>query len=216
MVWLSTVAILAGAFFALTQKNLKRMLAYILVSEIGYMVGGVWLGNALGMTGAILHIVNDALMTLCVFLAAGNLSYRLHGLNLEDLRGVFRKMPVTMMGLVAGGLSMVGIPPSCGFFSKWYLLTGAMEAQYYGFMAALILSSLINAVLFFRVIEVGYFEGEDHGPKGATQKEMGLQDAPFSMLVPLLLVATSLVLVGIYTGDIVGLVIAPVIPAGIR
>jgi len=129
------------------------------------MVGGAWLGNRAGMTGAILHIANDAVMTLCVFLAVGNVVYRTGGYAFEDLKGMFRKMPYTMTGLVAGGLSMIGVPPTCGFFSKWYLISGGVQAGQYGFVAALVFSSLINAVLFFRIIEIGYYEpfGSDHG-----------------------------------------------------
>ncbi len=129
LVWLAVLAILAGALLALAQKNLKRMLTYLVVSEIGYMVGGAWLGNRTGMTGAILHIVNDALMTLCLFLAAGAISLRTGKLDLEDLRGLFRKMPFTMAALVAAALSVIGVPPTCGFFSKWYLLSGRFGSR---------------------------------------------------------------------------------------
>ncbi len=213
LVWLSTFAILMGAFLALTQKNLKRMLTYILISEIGYMVGGAWLGNRLGMTGAILHILNDALMTFCVFLAVGNIHYRIGDLEFGDLKGLFKKMPFTMAGLVAGGLSIIGIPPTCGFFSKWYLISGAIQAEQYGFMVALLLSSLINAVLFFRIIEIGYFEPFSHHASSSQQE--GMKEAPLTMVIPLLAVAVSIVVVGIYAGDIVSNIIELAIPEGI-
>ena len=128
MVWMSSLAIVAGAVFALAQKNLKRMFCYIVVSEIGYMMGGMWLGNNAGMTGAMLHILNDAFMTLCLFLCAGSIYYRTKGLELERLKGLFVKMPVTMACLVTGALSIIGVPPTCGFFSKWYLITGGLGA----------------------------------------------------------------------------------------
>ena len=187
------------------------MLCYIIIIEVGYMVGGAWLGNRAGMTGAILHIVNDALMTLCVFLVVGNIVYVVKGYAFEDLRGLFRKMPFTMGAFVIGALSIIGVPPTCGFFSKWYLITGAIDAGHYGFMAALLFSSLVSVVLFFRVIEIGYYEpfGEHHGHEQHAEK---MVEAPLTMLVPLLIVAFGLILMGMFTGDIVGRIIQFAIP----
>ena len=137
-VWLAVIAIVMGALMALTARDLKRMLTYVIVAEMGYMVGGAWLGNRAGMTGAVLHIVNDALMTLCVFLVVCNIVYRVGGYAFDDLKGLVRRMPFTMGAFVVGALSIIGVPPTCGFFSKWYLLSGAFQAGHYGFMAALL------------------------------------------------------------------------------
>ncbi len=210
MVWLSSLAIVAGAVFALAQKNLKRMFCYIIVSEIGYMMGGAWLGNNAGMTGAILHILNDAIMTLCLFLCAGSIFYRIGGLDLDRLKGLFRKMPVTMACFVAGALSIIGVPPTCGFFSKWYLISGGLAAGQYGFVAALLFSSLVNAILFFRVIEISYYgDFEDHHGHGSSPE--AIMEAPASMLVPLLIVSIGLIVVGFYTGGIVSHIINPIL-----
>lgn len=209
IVWLAVLAIVAGAVMALAQRDLKRMLTYIIVSEVGYMVGGAWLGNATGLTGAILHVLNDALMTLCVFMAVGNIVYKVNGYQFSDIKGLFAKMPFTMTALVAGALSIIGVPPFCGFFSKWYLLQGALEAGHYGFLVALLFSSLVNVVLFFRVFEIMFFEGDashdHHHGHGAVAVQMA--EAPVSMVVPLWIVALLLVLVGLYTRDIVTLFI---------
>jgi len=214
IVWLAVIAIVMGAVLALAERNLKKMLTYIIIAEVGYMVGGAWLGNRAGMTGAILHIVNDALMTLCVFLVVGNIVYKIKGYAFDDLKGLFRKMPFTMGAFVVGALSIIGVPPTCGFFSKWYLISGGIAAGHYGFVAALLFSSLVNVVLFFRIIELGYFEpfsdhhGHNHHPEP-------IDEAPLSMLVPLIIVAAGLVVVGMYTGDIVTRIIDFSIPAGI-
>jgi multicomponent Na+:H+ antiporter subunit D len=214
IVWLAVIAITMGAILALAERNLKKMLTYIIVAEVGYMVGGAWMGNRAGMTGAILHIVNDALMTLCVFLVVGNIVYKVKGYAFEDLQGLFRRMPFTMGAFVIGALSIIGVPPTCGFFSKWYLISGAIQAGHYGFMAALVFSSLINVVLFFRVIEIGYYEPfSDHNEHGSHSEPM--DEAPLSMLVPLLIVAASLVVVGMYTGDMVTHIIQFAIPTSI-
>ncbi len=214
IVWLACLAIVMGSLLALAQTNLKRMLTYIIVSEIGYMVGGVWLGNRLGMSGAILHILNDAIMTLCLFLAVGNIAYKLQRVDFQHLKGLFRKMPVTMAAFVTGALSVIGVPPTCGFFSKWYLISGAIHAGQYGFMGALLFSSLVNVVLFFRVIEIAYFEPMNTH-HGAVSGKGVMEEAPLSMLVPLLIVAVSLLVVGIYSGTIVNHLIVPVLPKGI-
>ncbi len=213
MVWLSSLAIVAGAVFALAQKDLKRMFCYIVVSEIGYMMGGAWLGNNAGMTGAILHIFNDAIMTLSLFLCAGSIYYRTHGLELDRLKGLFQKMPVTMACLVTGALSIIGVPPTCGFFSKWYLISGGLQAGQYVFVGALIFSSLINAVLFFRVIEISYYgDFEDHhGHHGHGASGEAIMDSPWSILVPLLIVSVLLIVAGLFTGGIVARLIQPMI-----
>ena len=215
MVWLAVIAIVMGSILALSQKSLKKILVYIVVAEVGYMVGGLWLGNRIGIAGSILHIVNDAAMTLCVFLAAGSLLFRLKGDDFAALRGSFRRMPFTMAALVVGGLSIIGVPPTCGFFSKWYLISGAIHAGQYHFVVALLFSSLINVVLFFRIFEISYFQpfvdhGDHHGHP-ATR----ITEAPVSMVAMLLLVAAGLVLLGIFSGNIMTHIIMPAIPAEI-
>jgi len=168
------------------------------------------LGNELGMTGAILHIVNDALMTFALFLVVGNMVFKLGRLDLTDLQGLFGKMPWTMSGFVLAAFSIVGVPPTCGFFSKWYLILGAFEAGAYHFAAALLISSLICAVLFFKVFEICFFEpmeqghGDHHGPAA-----VAMEEAPVSSLVVLALVSVSIIVVGLYSGTIVDTVILP-------
>jgi multicomponent Na+:H+ antiporter subunit D len=210
-VWLAVVAIVTASILSLSQRSVKKMLAYIIIAEVGYMVGGFWLGNRNGITGAILHIVNDAAMTLCVFLAVGNIIYKLKGDSFLRLRGLFRKMPFSMAALVIGALSIIGVPPTCGFFSKWYLILGGLDAGRYGFVAALIFSSLVNVILFFRIFEICFFEPASEDSPGGGK----FAEAPFEMLAPLMIVAALLVILGFYTGDIVNTIIQFVLPSGI-
>ena len=220
MVWLAVIAIVAGSFLALSTRRLKRMLTYIIVAEVGYMVGGFWLGNRAGMSGAILHIVNDAAMTFCVFLAAAAIQQRNEGETIDDLQGLFAKMPVTMAVFVVGGLSIIGVPPTCGFFSKWYLISGGLAAGQYGFVAALLFSSLINLVLFFRIFEIAFFEPftDHHGAHGHGSggvHGVAVEEAPLQMLVVMVTAAAMLFALGLYAGDIVEGFVTHVIPAGI-
>jgi multicomponent Na+:H+ antiporter subunit D len=210
IVWTAAVAIVCASALALAQRDLKRMLTYIIVAEVGYMVGGVWLANAMGLTGTILHIVNDALMTLCLFLAAAAIAARTGSLAFDNLGGLYRRMPVTMAAFTVGAFSMIGVPPTCGFFSKWYLVLGGIEAGQWGYVAALIFSSLVNAVLFFRLIEVAYFRGETHGG----HRVVRFEEAPALMLSPLVVTALALLAVGLATGPLVQGVIRLALPAG--
>lgn len=213
IVWVAAGSILCASALALGQRDLRRMLTYIIVAEVGYMVGGVWLANANGLTGAILHIVNDALMTLCLMLAVAAISYRLGGTGFDRLQGIYRKMPVTMAAFTVGAFSMIGVPPTAGFFSKWYLILGGIDAGQWGFVAALVISSLVNAVLFFRIIEIGFFfaPGDAHG-HGHDAHHQEVREAPAQMLQPLVFAAIALIVVGLSTGPLVDNVIRLALP----
>ena len=215
VVALSSVAIIAGGIMALAQKDLMKMAAYIIVCEIGYMVGGFWLGNAQGMTGAVLHIVNDAIMTFALFLVLGNIIYIRKRTDLKSLGGIFVSMPWTMAGFILVGISIIGVPPTCGFFSKWYLLLGGIQAGASFFVFALILSSLICAVLVFRVVEAGFFPPPDDPSHKLGKPEAVLTEAPVSMLIPLGLTSGGIIAVGLWSGYIVQNIILPFIKQGV-
>lgn len=214
MVWAGVVAIIAGGVMALAQKDFKRMLCYIVVAEVGYVVGGVGLANQTAIKGAILHILNDAVMTVGLFSVAGIVVYKTGRHRLDDFKGLFARMPFTMSAFVVGALSIIGVPPTCGFFSKWYLLQGAVIAGQWAFVAALLISSLIGVVLFFRVIEIGF---EFHGLQGEgggheTHAAVSMDEAPLSMLVPTLTIAASILFIGIYNQTIISGLIAFAVP----
>jgi len=211
----AALAIVCASALALAQRDLKRMLTYIIVAEVGYMVGGVWLANSQGLTGAILHIVNDALMTLSLFLAATAIAYRTGSLEFDNLRGLYRRMPVTMAAFTLGAFSMIGVPPTCGFFSKWYLILGGIEAGQWAYVAALVFSSLVNAVLFFRIIEIAYFRtGEAVHGHGHGHVAIQVEEAPLTMLAPLVLATLALIAVGFGSGPLVSGVIRLAVPGG--
>ena len=151
--WLVVIAIVSAAVMALAQSEIKRMLAYLIVAEVGYMVGGVWIYNYYGLIGSIFHVISDACMTLCLFLGAGLILRKAKTTHFDGLRGLFSKMPFTMFGFFVGGFSIIGLPPTCGFFSKWYLITGGMVAQRWEYMVVLMFSTMVMVVLFFRLIE---------------------------------------------------------------
>ena len=212
--WMAAGAILFGALMALAQSDLKRMLAYILVSEVGYIALGVGLANRNGLTGAILHILNDSFMMLALFLIVGAIMYRSGSREIPGLRYMHRKMPFTMAVLVIAGLSVIGIPPTCGFFSKWYLVLGAIDAHKWVFVAVLLISSLLNVVLFFRVIENAYLEPGEEGAHGGTEVAVPIEEAPLSLLLPILVAGAGILSLGILSGEIISAVIQFAVPPG--
>jgi multicomponent Na+:H+ antiporter subunit D len=192
------------------------MLTYIIVAEIGYIIGGVGVANAIALKGAVFHIVNDALMMACLFLVAGQIMYRTDGHRIDDFTGMFNTMPITAAIFTVGALAVIGVPPTCGFFSKWYLLLGGIEARQWGFVAALLVCTLINIALFFRVFDKGLFT-HTHGnvalrANPANNPHAG--EAPLSMLIPACSLAIVIILVGVFNQIIVNQVIRFTIPPG--
>lgn len=202
VMWMAVVAILMGSFYALMQRDVRKMICYLIIAEIGYMVGGAWLGNQAGLTGAIYHILADALMVLVLFLSIGCISWCVKSTNLSAFKGIFRRMPLSMIAFLIVAFSVIGVPPTCGFFSKWYLLTGAYQAGIWSFFVVLIVSSLLNVFLFFRIIEVGFFNAlPSEDPKSA--QKLQFKEAPLSMLMPTLISAVLLFVLGLQTSNIV-------------
>lgn len=204
MLYAGIIAIFVGAVMALAQKNFKRMLCYIVIAEVGYMVGGVGVANAVAIRGAILHVMNDVVMTLGLFAVAGILAYKMKNSEISAFDNIFKKMPLTMAAFLVVALSVIGVPPTCGFFSKWYLIQGAVMAGNWTFVAALLFSSLVNVVLFFRIIETGYY---DFGVKGSGHEHVheegpAVSEAPLSMLIPTVVVAAAIILIGLYNHSI--------------
>jgi len=211
--YLAVVAILYGSFMALAQRHFRRMVTYIIVAEIGYMVGAAWLGTERGFTGAFYHILSDSLMTLCLFLAAGALAFKNQIKFIDQFEGAFSKAPVSMAILTVGALAMIGIPPTSGFFSKWYLIGAGVDAGNWIYVGALIVASFCNAVMFFRIFEIAVFgkkptegghghEDDHHDDHDKVERN----EAPLWMLIPGISVALSIVLLGVFNQGIIALI----------
>jgi len=212
--WVATIAIIFGCILALGQTDLKRMLAYVLIAEVGYIALGVGLANRAGMTGAILHILNDALMMACLFLVVGAIMYKLGLRNIRQFRYLHRRMPITLGAFTIAALSVIGIPPTCGFFSKWYLVLGAINGKHWFFVAVLLVSSLLNAIIFFRVIENAYFEPPTGANMGHGAVVISRDEAPPSMLFPILVMTAGILSLGILSGKIVSKIVQFAVPVG--
>jgi len=213
LAWLGAIAIIYGSIQAIAQKEMKRMLAYSSVAQIGYIGLGIGLANPYGIIGAVLHVMNHALMKACLFLVAGNYRLKLGHSTIPRLdHRVRRRMPWTTAAFTIGALSMVGVPPTVGFFSKWYLALGTIQNGRWLFLTALLVSSLLNAVYFFRILEKVYMkplEGE-----AADDGSVSLDEAPASMLVPTLVLGIALLLLGLLNAVIVTGIISRIVPPG--
>lgn len=189
---LSVAAMFVASFIAVFETNLKRMLAFSSVAQIGYITLGIGLANQAGLTGGLVHVVNHALMKAALFLAAGAIFYRVGTVQLKELVGIGRKMPLTMAAFTIAGLGLVGTPGTSGFVSKWYLALGALDKGWWVLVFLIVGSSLIALVYVGRVLEVAWLRE----PSAAIAHA---NDPPLSMLLPLIVLATATIYFGIDT-----------------
>lgn len=204
---LACIGILYGSIMAIAQTEMKRMLAYSSVSQIGYIIMGLSLANPLGFAGALLHVLNHAVMKACLFLVAGNLRYKEghSDIGLFDDR-YQKKYPWTMASFTVAAISMVGLPPLAGFFSKWYLALGTIDNENWLFLAVILVSSLLNAVYFFRILEKVYMKNPD-AETSAENERITSNEVSFSMLTPTVVLAIGLFAIGFANAVIVGILL---------
>lgn len=189
---LSIAAMFVASTVAVYQSDLKRMLAYSSLAQIGYMMLGIGVANQAGLTGGLVHLVNHAMMKAALFLALGSVFYRTGTVRLSEIAGIGRKMPLTMGAFAIAGLGIIGTPGTAGFISKWYLAIGALDRGWWILVFLLVASSLISVLYIGRVIEMAWFR-----PAAAQVAEA--KDPPLSMLLPMLLLAAATIYFGIDT-----------------
>ncbi len=217
--WLAAIGIIYGSVMAIAQKEMKRMLAYSSVAQISYIGLGIGLANPLGFIGAVLHIMNHAFMKGALFLVAANLRNNSGHSDIARLDASFRKkLPWSMAAFTLAALSMIGLPPTAGFFSKWYLALAAIDKGKWLFLAVILVSSLLNAVYFFRILEKVYLipaAGQGDGKDLQSQaKGSLLGEEKWSLMVPALVLSFSLLLLGLGNATLVKNVIQRIIPLG--
>jgi len=198
LVPLSLAAMFTGSLAAIYQTDIKRLLAYSSIAQIGYMTLGLSTNTESGLTGAVVHLFNHGLMKGGMFLVVACVVARIGSSRTEDWAGIGRRMPWTMAAFVVGGLSLIGVPGTVGFVSKWYLVLGALDAGW-NFAAALILvSSLLAVVYVWRIVEIAWFRS----PPRSTSDDC--ECAPFGQLAPTWLLIAATVFFGLNTELTVG------------
>lgn len=194
---LSVAAMFIASIVAIFQSDVKRLFAYSSVAQIGYITLGASLATTTGLTGGIVHLFNHAVTKGAIFLLLGCVALRIGQPSIDRIAGLGRRMPWTSAGLVIGGLSLIGVPGTVGFVSKWYLVLAALERGWSWLAALVLLSSLLALVYVWRVVEHCYFR--EPSPQLAQARE-----APLSMLVPAWLLVAACVYFGLDTAATVG------------
>ena len=195
---LALVGVFAASITAIFQNNVKRMLAYSSVAQVGYMLLGVSFFSVTGLTGGIVHLFNHAIMKGALFMALGAVFYRLGSVHIDGMRGLGKQMPLTMFAFVLGGLSLIGLPLTVGFISKWYLILAALERGWWPIAGLILLSSLLAVAYIWRVVEAAYFrEPATHHPRAT--------EAPPALLVPTWILVLANFYFGIETSVTVGI-----------
>ncbi|WP_144395304.1 monovalent cation/H+ antiporter subunit D family protein [Pleionea sediminis] len=194
---LGIMAVIIASWTAIYQTNIKRMLAYSSVAQIGYMILGFGLDSVSGLQASLLHLFNHALMKGGLFIALTAVALKLGKVELDDLNGLAKKMPWTFAAFVIGGLSLIGVPLTVGFVSKWYLVVAAAEQQQWYIIGFVLLGSLLAVIYIWRVVEAAWFK-----PPKELQNAAGnvtattSREAPVLILIPLWI----LILANIYFG----------------
>ncbi len=187
----SVGAMIGASLWALYQDNVRRLLAFSSVAQIGYITLGIGLSTQKGLTGSIVHLFNHGITKAALFLLVGGMALRIGPVTVDALAGAGRRMPFTMAGFTIAGASLVGIPGTAGFVSKWYLILGAIEHGWWWLAAIIVLSSLLALLYMGRILEAAWLRPS---PPGASTGEM-----PLSMLAPAWVLVIGCVWFGLQT-----------------
>ena len=195
LIVLSLITVFMGSMMAFKTTGLKKRLAYSSVSQVSYVLFGLFMLNEIAFRGAMLHVYFHSVMKNLLFLCAGGIIFKTHLTDVRDLRGIGKRMPATLWCFTLAGVSLVGVPPLCGFFSKWQLAQGALASGVALFSwlgpVVLLVSALLTGGYLLPISIDGFFVG--HHYEGDTSScELGKE-----MLIPLLVLAALLVVLGV-------------------
>ncbi len=219
---LGLTGIIVGSVAAMSQKDIRRMLAYSSISQLAVIAVGLGLGTPLGLVAALLHIMNHAVMKSALFMAIASVRFTSGITQVADFAGTGRRMPFTMGAFTLGALAMVGIPPASGFFSKWYAVQAGIESNQWVVVFVVLASSLLTAVYLFRILESAYLHPlkpePSHGDQHASgfgktdldmPAEVQIREAPLDMTIPTVLLGLATVVLGVFNAVIVINILEP-------
>ena len=193
LTWLAAFTLLSASVIALTKDNLKARLAYSTISQLAYIVLAATLATPAAIVGGGLHMLMHAFGKITLFFCAGAIIITVHKENVSEMRGLGRAMPITLFAFMIGALSVIGLPPFGGAWSKWYIALGAVQADRLIFVAVLMISSLLNIAYFMPVVLRGFFPGNR-----PTDFDGGVKEAPLACLAPIVLTATACLVLFVY------------------
>ncbi len=192
--FLAIVAIFKCSYMAAVQNNVKTILAFSSVAQVGYMVLGISLVTTTGLMAGLIHIFNHALMKSALFMAVGAVFYRVGSVEVHAFKGMGKQMPFTMAAFTIAGLSIIGVPLTAGFVSKWYLVSAALQQNLWVIAVLILLGSLLAIVYIGRIVEAAYFHDVPEGRDASKLKE-----APLLMLIPMWVMVLANLYFGIDT-----------------
>ena len=181
---LSVAGMLIASLVALFESDVKRLFAYSSVAQCGYITLGIGLDNQASLTGSITHLLNHGVTKGAIFVLLGGVALRCGAMSMSvaDLAGLARRMPLTAFGLVIAGLSLIGIPGTAGFVSKWYLMVGALEQGLWWVVAMILAASLLAAAYVWRVVEMAYLRPASTEWRGG-EAPVGMLTAALAMVI---------------------------------
>ncbi len=184
--------VIVSGMYALAQDNLKRRLAFSTINNLAIIIMGAAMLTSSGIKGSIFHMGGHGFMKITLFFAAGAIYVKTHKENISELDGIGRQMPLTMSAFAIGAMGIAGLPPVCGFISKWYMAMGTLEAHELFFLFVLLVSAMMDIAYFFPIIYNAFFKK----PKDNIIRRFN--EAPMMMLVPLMITAIISVILGIF------------------
>jgi multicomponent Na+:H+ antiporter subunit D len=212
LTWAAAFTILAASIVALTKDNLKARLAYSTVSQLSYIVLGGALATSAGVLGGGMHIAMHAFGKITLFFCAGAILVGAHKSEISQMDGLGRRMPFTFGAFLLGSLSVIGLPPMGGSWSKWYLMLGAVEAEQMAMMLVLMASSLLSIGYLMPVVARGFFRAPEEDDEHDHDSGSGIQEAPLLCVLPPVLTGIGCVVLFFYAEDIYRLLTGIVTP----
>ncbi len=199
--YMAAATILIASLVAMTKDNLKARLAYSTISQLSYIVLGAMLANSLGFMGGGMHIAMHAFGKITLFFCAGSILVASHKTNVSQMGGLGRTMPLTMFAFLIGSMSIIGLPPMGGMWSKWYLALGALESDQLFLVGVLMVSSLLN-VAYLLPIPIRAFFGKAPGDTAT----FGIKEAPLPMLIAISITMIGSVILFFYPDPVFDLI----------
>jgi multicomponent Na+:H+ antiporter subunit D len=196
LAWVAAVTIILGSLVAFTKDNLKARLAYSTISQLSYIVLGALLANEWGVIGGGMHIAMHAFGKITLFFAAGAVLVAAHETDISRMHGLGRRMPITFGAFFVGSLSIIGVPPAGGAWSKWFLGMGTLEAGQIGLLVVLMVSSLLSLVYLLEVPIRAFFSA----PPDDVHHDEGIHEAPWPAVVAMVITATVTLALFVHPG----------------
>jgi multicomponent Na+:H+ antiporter subunit D len=212
MLYIGAATILLSSCIAMTKDNLKARLAYSTVSQLSYIVVGALLASSIAAAGATLHIATHAVGKITLFFCAGAIMVASHKKNISDMVGLGRQMPLTMAAFAIGAISIIGLPPMAGTWSKWYLTIGAIEADKLIIVAVLMISSLLNIAYLLPIPIKAFFNTQAKEPSTDSTSEAKpwswseTKEAPLPILIALGVTSFGCIAMFVYPQPLIDLI----------